>query len=274
MVAAGPHQPMEDLMTFSLTASTLNPQRIYVLTQRVYNNPKGTLGLYTSTDQGQSWRLALTTSELGDMYFAAAGNESPDEVYVYLTHRGPDALKVSKDGGQHFSTVGTLPLGNLQGLYALPGAPGQLLIYGNDGIARSSDGGQHWETVAGVSGAVFSVASAGPGQPIYASGDAGITRSTDGGKTFNQVYSQSSYNSLSVPATQPQTIYGKLGSGVYRSTDGGQSWQPLPQLKKSLESVVADPGNADQVYLAANYPTEVYHYNAQSSAWTSLTPKP
>ena len=36
---------------------------------------------------------------------------------------------------------GTLPFGSIQGLLALPGAPGTLLVYGYEGIARSSDGG-------------------------------------------------------------------------------------------------------------------------------------
>src|SRR6266851_3254955 len=46
-VAAGPNQPMQGLMTYSLSISPLDSQRMYVLTLPATSPHKGILGLYT-----------------------------------------------------------------------------------------------------------------------------------------------------------------------------------------------------------------------------------
>src|SRR6266700_894219 len=173
-VAAGPNQLMEGLMTYSLTRSPLDAQHLYVLTQPVTSAHKGILGLYSSTDQGKSWQLAIPITSLGknNIFLAAAGNNSPQEVYIYLTEQGAEGLEVSKDGGQHFSSTGKLPFGTLAALLPLPGMPGELLAGSSDGLARSTDGGAHWTLTKGIDGGVFSLSTSGPKGAIYASGDA------------------------------------------------------------------------------------------------------
>ncbi len=273
LVAAGSGQPMDGLMTTSMVSSALDRQRLYVLTQPAVAGAKGTLGLYTSADQGRTWQLAIATQSIGSMYTVAAGNDTPEEVYVYLPDAGPLGLKVSKDAGQHFSNTGTLPFGRILGLLAIPGAPGQLLAYGNDGMAHSSDGGAHWQVIAGVNGGDFGATTSGPHQPIYASGDAGIYASKDGGKTFTLVYTQSSYGSLIASPAQPQLLYGKTGQAIYKSTDGGHSWQALPTIKGNLQDLAAAPSNAALLYLSLSYPMEVYRFSQSDGKWSSLTPK-
>jgi photosystem II stability/assembly factor-like uncharacterized protein len=273
LVAAGPNQIMDGLMTTSLVSSQLNLQRLYVLTQPAVRDAKGTLGLYTSSDQGRTWQLATATKTVGNIYFVAAGNTTAEEIYIYLPDQGSLGLKVSQDAGQHFSNTGTLPLGRILGLLAIPGAPKQLLAYGNDGMARSSDGGAHWQVIAGISGGVFGAATSGPRSPIYASGDAGIYVSNDGGKTFTLVYTQSSYGSLIASPVQPQVLYGKTGQAIYRSTDGGRTWNALPAIKGNLQDLAADPGNATQLYLSLSYPMQVYRFSQNGGKWSALTPK-
>lgn len=271
-VAGGTNQQMDGLMTYSLSDSLLDDQRIYVATQLATKDHKGTLGLYTSGDQGHTWKLSISQDTLGTIYLVQAGNENPDQVFVYLNALGPLGLKMSMDDGQHFSSTSALPFGDLAAFLALPDMPGQLLASSSDGIARSEDGGLHWELVKGIQGGVFGLSTAGPHSPIYASGDAGVYRSNDDGKTFTLVYKQSSLNSLTVSPSQPQTLYGKTGTAIYRSTDGGQSWTRLPAIKGNLYNVVADPNNPAQVYLSLSYPTEVHRFGP--NGWTSLTPKP
>jgi photosystem II stability/assembly factor-like uncharacterized protein len=272
--AGGTGQPMDGLMTFSLTSSLFDQQRIYVLTQQVTRGSKGVVGLYSSSDQGRTWKLATSNAALGNIFLAQAGNDNPDEVYVYLNSLGPLGLKVSMDAGQHFTSTGTLPFGNLAGLLPIPGAPGQLLAYSSSGIARSSDSGLHWEVVKGVNGGVFQLTTTGAHSPIYGWGDAGVYASQDGGKTFSLVYTKSPMSSLTASPQQPQILYGKTGTAIYRSTDGGHSWTALPRIKGNLFNVVADPNNPQQVYLSLSYPTEVSYFNQASNSWTSLTPKP
>src|SRR3989440_11129447 len=81
-VAAGPNQLMQGLMTYSLTASPLDPKRLFVLTLPAVSPHAGILGLYTSADQGQTWRLAITTTSLtsSSIFMTEAGNDTPNEV--------------------------------------------------------------------------------------------------------------------------------------------------------------------------------------------------
>lgn len=274
-VAAGPHQLMEGLMTYSLVSSPINPQRLYVLTQPVARSSPGTVGLYTSADQGRTWKLSIAAASIttGTIFTVAAGNDTPDEVYVYLPDLGALGLKVSMDDGQHFSATGTLPFGHLTGLLAIPGVTGQLLAYSSDGMARSTDGGIHWEVIKGITGGIFGLATSGPHSPIYASGDAGVYVSRDGGKTFTLVNNQAAYGSLSVSPAQTQVLYGRTGTAVYRSTDGGHTWSPLPHIAGNLGNLAVDPTNATILYLSLSYPTEVYRFSQTNAIWSSLTPK-
>src|SRR5215471_21096612 len=229
-VAGGSKQQMDGLMTYSLAYSPLNPQRLYVLTQPSVIPHAGTVGLYTSADEGRTWKLSIPAASITSktIFVLTPGNDTPDEVYVYLSELGASGLKRSIDDGQHFSGTGTLPFGLIFGVLAIPGAPGHLLAYGSDGMAYSADRGIHWQVIKNITGGINDVTTAGPHSPIYASGDAGIYSSLDGGKTFQLVYTQASFASLTVSPTQPQVIYGKTGTGVYRRDDGGKTWNTLP----------------------------------------------
>ena len=273
-VSTGPNQPMQGLMAYSLVVSPLNPRRLYVLTLPATIPHAGVLGLYTSADDGKTWQLAVSTASItsSSIYMVATGNDTPDEVYIYLPDLGALGLRVSLDDGKHFSSTGTLPFSNILGLIAIPNQPGHLLIYGSGGIASSSDGGEHWQVIKGISGEVYEMHMAGPHTPIYASGDSGIYVSQDGGKSF-QLVNQTSYAGLAPSLTQPLTVYGKTGLTVFRSTDGGHTWKTLPHISGNLSNMAVDPANPSQVYLALSYPTAVYKLNASGAAWTSLTPK-
>lgn len=270
----GPGQLMSGLMEYALTYNALNPQRLFVLTQPSAIGYKGTPGLYTSADGGITWKLSIAASTISSQYIytAAAGNDTPDEVYIYLSELGSLGLKRSLDDGQHFSGTGALPFDLIFGMLVLPNEPGHLFVYGPSGIASSSDGGIHWTTIPGTSDGVDDMVTAGPNAPIYASGNDGVYVSTDSGKTFKLVYTQASYSSLAVSPDQPQTLYGKTSTTIYRSTDGGKSWIALPHISGNLAVLAVVPGHPLEVYLSLSYPTEMYRLDSSGTAWTSLTP--
>jgi photosystem II stability/assembly factor-like uncharacterized protein len=274
-VSDGPNQLMQGLMNYSLTVSPLNMQRVYVLTQPALPSATGTLGLYTSADNGNTWKLAIPSSSItsSNIFTAAAGNDTPDEVYIYLVELGPLGLKRSLDDGQHFTSAGQLPFGVISGILAIPNMPGRLLVYGSNGMALSTNGGISWSVISGIQGGVSDVTTPSPHSPIYASGDAGIYVSTNEGQSFTLVNNQASYGSLTVSPTNTQVVYGLTGTGVYRSVDGGHTWKALPPIKGNLGYLAADPDNASVVYLSLSYPTEVYRFDSSTGVWTSLTPK-
>jgi hypothetical protein len=274
-VAGGPHQLMAGLMTYAMVASPLNPQRLYVLTLPSIIPHAGIVGLYTSADQGVTWKLSIAATSLTSktIFVVAPGNETPGEVYVYVPDLGPLGLEISTDNGQHFSKTGTLPFGSILGLLAIPAAPGHVLAYGSDGMASSTDGGIHWQVIKNITGGIDDLTTAGPHSSIYASGDAGIYSSLDGGKTFKLVYTQASYTSLTISPLQPQVIYGKTGTNVYRSNDGGYTWNSLPHISGNLAVLAADPADTSGVFLSLSYPTELYRLSQDSKGWLSLTPQ-
>lgn len=274
--AGGHGQLMQGVMTYNLSYSPLNPQRLYVLTYyQTGASGHSALGLYTSGDSGKTWQLALKDAAItsSTIFFAQAGNQRAAQVYIYLRELAAHGLRVSNDSGQHFVQAGSpLPFASLLGLLAVPGQPGHLFAYGDEGIARTSDGGVHWKVSPAIESSIFEMTTPVPNGPIYAEGDAGVYASTDGGAHFTLVYTQHSYTSLSASPQQPTTLYGKLGLGVYRSTDGGKTWSPLPAIQGNLQILAADPANAGQVYLALSYPSGVYYFQATHNAWQSLTP--
>nr|HET6901956.1 sialidase family protein [Ktedonobacteraceae bacterium] len=274
--AAGPHQLMEGLMTYSLGVSPLNTQRLYVLTQVAVVPHPGILGLYTSADQGRTWKMATPYTGITSTapFSEEPGNDTPDEVYIYLSDLGALGLRVSLDDGQHFSSTGTLPFGLIDNVLAIPGAAGQLLAYGSEGVARSVDGGLHWQVLKGINGSVNEMVTSGLHSPIYASGDAGIYTSLDGGKSFTLVNSQASYGSLATSPAQTHILYGETGRSIFRSVDGGHTWSALPHINGNLGRLAVDPSDAAQVYLSLSYPTEVYTFKQNSTTWQSLTPQP
>ncbi|GCE25707.1 hypothetical protein KDA_11910 [Dictyobacter alpinus] len=269
----GPDQSISNMMTSSLTSSLKDQQHVYVLAEHSLSSQTGVIGLYASADGGKSWQLASKAADTGKMYTIVAGNRSADEVYAYVPTKGANGFVVSQDGGKHFTSPGALPFGRILGILPLPGKPGQLLVYSNDGAARTSDGGAHWEQLKSFDSAVYNMTTSGPGAPIYASGDQGILSSQDGGKSFKLVYTDARYSALTSAPGQPDLIYGKTGRMIYKSIDGGKSWKSLPQIKGNLENLVPDPQRASRLFLSLSYPSEVYQFDQQDAAWSSLTPK-
>ncbi|GCF06595.1 sialidase family protein [Dictyobacter arantiisoli] len=271
---SGPDKTLNDMMTSSLSSSLLNRQRIYVLAEHSLSTQSGGVGLYVSSDAGVSWKMASSVTETGKMYTIAAGNRSANEVYAYVPTRGANGLLVSQDGGQHFSSPGSLPFGRILGILPLPARPGQLLVFSNDGVARSTDAGAHWTVVNSFSSSVYNMTTGGPDSTIYASGDQGIFASNDGGKSFKLVDKNVYYTGLAAVPGQPQMVYGKTGRLIYKSSDGGYSWKALPQVAGNLENLVPDPQSSTHLFLSLSYPSGVALFDQQSAAWSSLTPRP
>lgn len=277
-VEGGEGQLMDGLMSESLIYAVDDPDRMYVLASEPSiginaTDYKGTLGLYRSSDQGQNWELAIEVADTGGrMRFVRPGNNSPDEIYIYVNELGDQGLQVSQDGGTTFTSTGTLPFSNLYSMLAVPGKPGELLICGEKGIARSTDNGQNWETLSITSNTVFEITTAGPDLPIYAAGDDGIFASQDGGQTFTLVHDERRLASLTASPTDPEIVYGKTGTSIFRSDDGAKTWEALPSIQGNFANLAIDAADPSLLYLSLSYPTAIQRYDNSSKEWSSLTP--
>src|SRR5260370_12261359 len=96
-VAGGSNQPMDGLMTYSLVYSPLDPQRLYVLTLPTVVSHAGAVGLYTSADEGRTWKLSIAAASItsSTIFTITPATYTPDQEYTYLPQLLPTCLNRS-----------------------------------------------------------------------------------------------------------------------------------------------------------------------------------
>jgi photosystem II stability/assembly factor-like uncharacterized protein len=215
-----------------------------------------TLGLYVTTDNGDSWHAR------------GSGLPSAGALTALVFAPGPAALFAgdathgvyrSLDAGNTWTAVTQgLPAG--AGIDALlwQERAGRLFAAVHGGaLYVSSDSGRRWARGdTGLPPGVQALAalprpnSAGSnesGETLYAGTGAGIYTSVDGGAHWSAAAGQGAPRggilALAVSADVPGALYaGASGSNgtVYRSPDGGRTWQVLaPGLSHAITSVLA-----------------------------------
>jgi photosystem II stability/assembly factor-like uncharacterized protein len=154
-------------------------------------NVTGQVGLYRSTDEGNTWQLVNTPSLAATGVFALAAHPTdPDQLWAAtatgLMHSSDAAASWQQATNRAPVTTVTVD----------PSAPDRLLAYAaqpGDGLLESSDGGQTWTPI---------------GWRLAAAGDAVIH--------------------LAVDPDDPQQLYAATaGQDLLHSRDGGSSWQHL-----------------------------------------------
>ncbi len=202
-------------------------------------------GMYRSTDAGKTW-IKVGLADAGQIAHIAVHPRNADLVYVaVLGHAfAPNATRGvfrSKDGGKTWEKI--LFKNDSTGAIDLAMDPTnpRILYAGFWQAVR-----RPWELVSG-----------GPGS--------GIWKSTDGGDTWKDITRSRGL---------PEGIIGKIGlavssvshdrvwalveadsGGLFRSNDGGATWtrssgdNEIRQRAWYFTHVVADPGNADGVYV-------------------------
>lgn len=136
--------PSASLERISLAISPTSPSNVYAL---VANSGDSFGGLYTSSNDGSTWSVALTSAAAVQVYGAYTSNlfvdiSTPDVVYI----SGVGVYKAVRSGGAwSVSNVGA----NIHpDNHAFAGHPtNHLVVYaGSDGgIFKSSDGGATWD---------------------------------------------------------------------------------------------------------------------------------
>lgn len=206
------------------------------------------LGVFKSTDGGQSWRMA--SAGLADLAVNALAL-SPGFVqdHTLFATDGRGGVFRSTDAGQSWTSLADRfdaesGYDLSRGILALsPGyiADGTLFVT-RYGLQRSTDGGQTWRQVGESIGAMALSPNYGQDRTLFVwDGQAGLLRSTDGGGIWQaasvrlEVTDFGSARLLVAPdyATS-QTLYlvwtpGAAGSAprYFRSTDAARTWESL-----------------------------------------------
>ena len=215
----------------------------------LYAPAYGLVGLFRSTDAGQSWKFTGAGLVL-DNYQLAVDPQHPDWLYAFAGA----GVERSKDEGDTWTTVlATWPGGRQFAharVYPSPYEPQALFVSsyiepldagspgGAQGLVRSTNGGASWTIVPSVAGLnVVDVAfdPSDHAQMVLVTKDARVYHSGDGGVSWNQVASpplsslgfneQLAYNpyrpgEVWIDSTDP--------NGVFKSTDASLSnWQSV-----------------------------------------------
>ena len=245
------------------------------------------LGMFKSTDQGQSW--TFSSYNLENPYIMLIATHPTESKTVFVTTNG--GVYVSLNSGltwervakEFFKDSKLLPgISHFHGIAFDPKDSNRIYVGGGGdqyspsgvGISISEDGGKSWkpanvgfETDVHVSKIVVDknnssiVYATTQGATNFAekTGDGyGVFKSKDYGKSWKKINSgleTVETNTLALDPNNQQILYlGTDDNGIYKTTDGGTSWTKLtiaglPQ-KYGVGDIVIDPRDSINVYAA------------------------
>ncbi len=245
-----------------------------------------TLGMFKSTDNGQSWTFASYNLENPYVMVIATHPTDPDTIFV-TTNGG---IYASSDGALTWERIGKSFFGesefwkdisHFHGIAFDPQDPKRIYIGGGGdqytpkgaGIIISRDGGKTWkESNSGFATDVHVskiVVSKKNPAVVYATTQGatefqektglgqGIFRSSDYGDTWQQVNGNlptSEINTLAIDPNNGDVLYvGTDDSGLFKSIDGGSMWKALviPGLPESygVGDIIVDPNDSNRVFV-------------------------
>lgn len=273
-VAGGAGQPMDGLMTFKLAQSPIDPRRVYCLAlSRTATGTAHGQGLYTSADEGQTWKLAtpLENFPTHNVYTIGVGSGGPEQVYAILPALGAGGIYVSDDAGGHWRALPHAPTDVATGIRGDPDQAGQVFLWSTTaGLFKSHDGGRTWSPAPGIKGGVYAVALAK--STVYASGDDGLYVSQDGGGHFTLVDAQRSFSSLVTSTSAPSFAYALTGTTVYITADAGHTWHATAPTSQHPSLVSADPLDTKAAYVGFAFPLGLAVTTDGGASWRSALP--
>jgi photosystem II stability/assembly factor-like uncharacterized protein len=224
-------------------------------------NVSGGIGMYKSTDEGQSWQ-SIGLPKAGQIGKIEVHPTNPDLLYVAAVGNIFDSnpergVYRSKDGGKNWQQVlfvsdstGAVDLAmdpnNPRVIYAamwrVQRKPWTLIDGGQEGgIWKTVDGGDTWEKLTGglptgLLGRIGLTVSPANSKRLWAQiqakdeDDGGLYRSDDGGNSWEKINRHHKlkqrgwyYSHITADPQDENTIYAS-NTGFYRSVDGGKTF--------------------------------------------------
>ncbi len=214
------------------------------------DNPQ--VGLFVSTDRGQTW-THRGWREYTRMFYTEAG---PDGTLWSACGNG---VMRSTDGAQSWKIVTDWHVTEVLKVKVDPSHPGTVFAATAYGIIKSSDHGDTWAAHNTGLRHPFTadvLVDRTNSRKIFAATEDGIFQSVDAGNTW----SLAGLNGKGVRTIVQDPVHGTTlwagteDDGVFLSTDGGTSWmQRISGLShKTVYAVLIDPKNPDRIFLGTH----------------------
>lgn len=271
-----PNSSAQNIGRIGLAMSRSNPNESFAL----YNDGSDIIGLYKTTDYGDSWINVDPDNELSGgtlgfcWYFGQVRVHpiNPEILYVLDV-----AFMRSTNGGSSW-LLSYMTHVDHHALAFSPDNP-DWLIDGNDGgINISTNAGQTWSVPANIPATQFYEIGLDENNPerLYGgSQDNGTNRTLDGGlDNWGHIFSGDGFYVI-VDHTNPNIIYAESQRGnLGKSTNGGLSFLPATNGINTNEPtnwstpVVMDPNNSQVLYYGTD---RIYRTTNGAGIWSSIS---
>jgi photosystem II stability/assembly factor-like uncharacterized protein len=247
----------------ALHAIVIHPESADVIYLGVAENSAqplntGISGVFKSADGGRTWTLLPATRDWPVLSLAI--HPKQPEIVVAGTMQG---VYQSQNGGADWKRISPVNHPDLKGVVslALDRENPRIIYAGTPHLPwRTHDGGASWTSIhQGMidDSDMFSIAvDRTDSQRVFASACSGIYRSSSRGDLWNKMQG--------IPGTNRRThiilqdpvdekiIYAGTTQGLWKSPDGGSTWRKTNPYPYVINSIVIDPTNHEQLYLATD----------------------
>jgi len=199
------------------------------------------VGVYQSTDDGQSWSLAATGASVPFAEVVAPSPRFAQDRTLFVC--AADGLYRSSDAGESWAPVLVGSRMFSVATAADSGGDGSTVLAGTDtdGVLRSEDSGRSWTGAnAGLVDLTVIALALSPGfvadRTGFAGTASGLYRTRNGARSWREVETGLDDPAVQCVAVSPNfaedglVLAGTEADGLLRSTDGGATWEVPPSL--------------------------------------------
>jgi photosystem II stability/assembly factor-like uncharacterized protein len=222
-----------DLGRIALAIAPSKPSLIFVQILGGVSQGYNGLGLYRSTDGGDTWARRDVNGFVngfstygwyyGDLYVHPT---NPDQVYSLAV-----GLNASVDGGQHFSNIGVLTSLDMHALWFDPANPSHMYLGCDGGFFSTTVGGRPWTAATSLPITQFYNGAVDPSNVNRVLGGTqdNHTDLTNGGTgAWTMILFGDCFQCI-VDPTNPGILFAETqnlsgGAGPQRSVNGGTTW--------------------------------------------------
>ena len=244
-------------------------------------------GLFSSTDDGTTWRPAYTSLVVDEEIPTTSIVVSPDftsDTSVFTGVAG--GILRSTDGGQTWqATVLASPPPTVSTLVISPNfVEDGVLLAGTmeDGIFRSNDRGNHWTAwnfgLLDLNVLCLAISpDFADDETLFAGVESGIFRSTNGGRAWREVELPFGYEPVISLAISPNyakdgTLFaGTEGNGLWFSKDHGQIWTRVDEstIDTTVNLIICEPNYATDPSILALGEEALYISRDGGQSWNA-----